>query len=278
MSNQAERGDHSEKGNQPKKERSVRYWEYYVVRYTLGTIVGAVIVQTLCRLDPFLKDHLSKVVGVLGAGDASSVSAAHLTLLAASGLAYCYIASAPILVFHACRFLLKPTSRLWFVWLVVRSVVAALLAFGAAIGVVRAVGVPAGHCASMAFYSGFCLMWLFWQQIIAVSWTVYKNDKLYEFYENLEKRRSKATDDIMDSYRHLREHANSLFIVILELLLAFVLFGAGEVTRGVGEASGANAGLAIHLGLFILWILPSTVVWLIAVLFEYRFSESPSSD
>jgi hypothetical protein len=160
------------------------------------------------------------------------------------------------------------------VWFAVRSVAAALLGFVTAFGVVRAGRLPAGYCANMAIYSGSCLMWLFWQQSIAVFSTVRRNRERYEFYETLAGRRAKATDEIMDSYRHLREHANSLFIVVLELLLAFVLFGAGEVTRGVGDAFGANAGLVIHFSLFILWILPSTVVWLIATLFEYRFSQS----
>src|SRR5271157_846880 len=76
---------------QPKPaDGSVRWWEYYFVRYAMGTIVGGIVCYVLCSSTPILSPLVT-----------------HLEYLAAFGLVYCYIASAPILVFHAGRFRLN---------------------------------------------------------------------------------------------------------------------------------------------------------------------------
>src|SRR5262245_9579224 len=75
-----------------------KWWEYYAVRYFVGTVVGAGIVAFLNaeQTSPFA-NSLNVIVGspnpgVLGVG-----------LLAALGFAFCYIASAPVLTLHATR-------------------------------------------------------------------------------------------------------------------------------------------------------------------------------
>lgn len=75
-----------------------RWWEYYLLRYLVGTVVGAVLVAFLNwhstspffgRLEPLVDLSDSAFLGV--------------GLLAALGFAFCYIASLPILVLHATR-------------------------------------------------------------------------------------------------------------------------------------------------------------------------------
>jgi hypothetical protein len=74
-----------------------RWWDQYYVRYFVGTLVGAAIIFTL-RDHAYLACDFSKIVP-----DFNSVSAGQLTAVATAGLAYCYIASAPILALHAVR-------------------------------------------------------------------------------------------------------------------------------------------------------------------------------
>jgi len=79
------------------------WWEFYAVRYGMGSVVGAVIFFFLCNTNPALKPMLFGAEG-------GKIDGTILTLLAGYGLTYCYIASAPILVFHVGRFLLNITT------------------------------------------------------------------------------------------------------------------------------------------------------------------------
>jgi hypothetical protein len=65
----------------------------------MGTVVGGVVFFLLCNTNPALKPMLFDA-------EAGKIDGPLLALLAGYGLAYCYIASAPILVLHAGRFLL----------------------------------------------------------------------------------------------------------------------------------------------------------------------------
>ncbi len=73
--------------------------------------------------------------------------------------------------------------------------------------------------------------------------------------------------EFMDTYRHLREHGNSAFIFLLELVLAALAFC---VVAKPGQ-SPANQLSAIGL-LFAIWALPSVFVHLLAQHLERRFS------
>jgi hypothetical protein len=93
-------------------ESSLRWWEFYVVRYAMGTVVGGIVFYLLCRATPHLNLLLFETIPVAGQVSNTQslpslqLDAARLTLLAAYGLVFCYVSSAPILVFHAGRFLL----------------------------------------------------------------------------------------------------------------------------------------------------------------------------
>jgi len=112
-----------EQAHEPTKsiEGSFRWWEFYAVRYAMGTVVGAIVFYFLCLATPVLKPLLFEATAtpgtVPGATPLPSIKldSVQLTLLAAYGLVYCYIASAPILVFHAGRFLLtlRAGGRVW---------------------------------------------------------------------------------------------------------------------------------------------------------------------
>jgi hypothetical protein len=251
-------GQEEEQGKSPNTAAGTRFWEYYFLRYMLGTILGAAIVQILCGNNPFFNQYVSKIVG---GASALSITAASVTMVAASGLAYCYIASAPILVLHAARYLL------FSFWGIVGAVVSiGILAIATALSLWKPCLWPA------------CVLSLVLIQAIVIVAVLCKKDEFYAFYRDLDlARRRPPESGLVESYRHLCEHANSLFIVVLELLLALVLFHAGkESGSDVVECPCSSHGLFVHWFIFIVWLLPSVAVWSMASFIEYKFSRSPS--
>jgi hypothetical protein len=73
--------------------------------------------------------------------------------------------------------------------------------------------------------------------------------------------------EFMDTYRHVREHGNSAFIFLLEIVLAALCYC---VLTGPGQEP--NRKLAEIGILFGIWALPSAFVHLLAQHLERRFS------
>ncbi len=61
-------------------------------------------------------------------------------------------------------------------------------------------------------------------------------------------------DEFIESYKHLREHGNAFFILLMELVLALVLFSV-EKTH-------------IALLMALLWIAPACFVWFLGTYLE----------
>src|ERR1700687_1356474 len=74
-----------------------RWWEFYGIRYAMGTVIGALVVYLLFSQNSTLRPLL------LLPQDPKDFGGAHLALLAAYGVTYCYLASAPVLILHTCR-------------------------------------------------------------------------------------------------------------------------------------------------------------------------------
>ncbi len=75
-----------------------RWWEYYVVRYFVGSVLGAVIILFL-KAQPNLPLQSS----LAALGDFKDSTFLGVSLIASLGFAFCYVASAPILTLHATR-------------------------------------------------------------------------------------------------------------------------------------------------------------------------------
>lgn len=227
-----------------------RWWEYYAVRYFVGTVVGALAVAFL-NLEPGspFEERLAML------GDSKEATFLGVGLFAALGFAFCYIASSPVLTLHATRAhlrfsaikaspyaftasLLVPTflAILWF-WQFLPPVAAA--SAGLVVGV----------------ESGLVVLALF------TKFSIIEN-----FYRDLATARSKGMPEkdkpptpgieYVTSYRHLREHGNAFLIVLLEGLLAYVLFHSPS-------RSCAMIILAV-------WLLPAATVWLVGTVLESR--------
>jgi amino acid transporter len=251
------------------KSSSTRWWEFYAVRYAMGTGVGAIVFYFLCSANPGWRTLLFDSGPPSAASPNTFVPVAlkldrlQLGLLVTYGLVYCYIASAPILVFHATRFLLQ--FRSWW-WLLRYMLVPTMIA------------IITWWSRNSAFWTilGFLFAFIVWAQYWNAFEALFNGSQLYRFYERLANRREQANvGGILDSYRHLREHGNSFFIVSLEIILGFALFAAGFY--GSKGASSENSFL-LYLAILFVWIFPSVLVWLIATNFEREFSEGPLKD
>lgn len=78
-----------------------RWWEYYLVRYFVGTIVGTLIVIHIStQSDSFLHNVLYEK---LKTETDKNIEVSSLILYGFVGLTFCYLASAPILLLHALR-------------------------------------------------------------------------------------------------------------------------------------------------------------------------------
>lgn len=247
-------------------ENSSRWWEFYAVRYGMGTVVGGVVFFFLCNTNPDLKPML------FGA-EAGKIDGPLLALLAGYGLAYCYIASAPILVLHAGRFLFDVSQGAKVSWrrvlvLFVPPVIATLIFF-----FTRASTGPTLYFFSFVFALAALVLW---PQYLAIIFTLFRTKELLEFYEKLAGKRDSAKGGIVDSYKHLREHGNSFFIVTLEVVLAVILFTAGNFDAAVGATATPTKEPYVlpYIGIILVWILPAALVWLVGTLIERQFCDA----
>jgi hypothetical protein len=86
----------------------------------------------------------------------------------------------------------------------------------------------------------------------------------------------KNARDVRDTYTHLREHSNSVFIVVIELAI-LALFMAVTSDRSITQTHAANIeriGLFLMFGLA-LWMIPTVFMWARANSIEVEFADKP---
>lgn len=251
-------------GNE-KQSSSFRWWEFYAVRYAMGTVVGGVVFFFLCFYNPELKP-------LLFGADIGKLDGPRLWLFAAYGLAYCYIASAPILVLHTGRFLLqlksdttdKAYQALMLTWL---PLLLAMMAFN---------HTPSPDISSKLFFasSTFLFVQVVYLSLVVVIFALWKSQDLYDFYVRLDVQRANTRGELIDSYRHLREHGNSFFIVFLEIVFAIILYAAGDAAQVIfGQQLNKSAYVLPYVLVLLLWTFPAVLVWFVGTVIERRFSE-----
>jgi hypothetical protein len=226
------------------------WWEFYGIRYAQGTVVGAMIVYFLFSQN----ENLKKILFL--PAEAKDFGLSHLILLAIYGLTYCYIASAPILVMHAGRGLLfrsKTNTRPQKDWFL-RTLAILGLALPLPVYFLCTNGGSQLHAAGALFiYSALLaiqvvilsgIFYFRWAETIAYSTAVIK------------KREAATSAGYVESYRHLREHGNSFFIVVLQFLLATPIF----IFVSKSGINSEDAIRSLCLIIFI-WVLPAATIW-----------------
>lgn len=243
------------------KKNGSRWWEFYAIRYGMGTVIGAVIFYFLCSNIEALKSLIDTSKGL---------SATNITLLAAFGLTFCFLSSGPILVLHATRFLLeRKMPYIFIVSGVILGAFSLLLAF-------LILKFSNESTSANIFYISI----IFFGAIVAVTQWVFIFEGLRDvkglvsFYRSISEKRSSEKTDIVESYRHLREHGNSFFIVVCEIILAGILYGVYKIWFTFGTSASGNEDnglLYTYLIIISIWVFPAVMIWLVATRFEIEY-------
>lgn len=232
-----------------------KWWEYYAVRYFVGTVIGALIIA-------FLNAHPGSLYeGRLTLGDSSKeVTFLGVGLVAALGFAFCYVASAPVLVLHAARAHLR-WSSVKASWKLSVACVLGAVALG---GLATSRILPPLTATAIALIVGL--------QVSLVLLAVTSKFSVIEaFYRVLAEARSNSLKkkdgppspgaEYVTSYRHLREHGNAFAIVVLEGVLGSALYHMPSTECAV-----------YFVGI---WLMPATFAWVLGSVLESRFASQP---
>lgn len=229
------------------------WWEGYIIRYTLGSLVGAIICWQLI-------DDVNGKLAVKSFLHAKEDVVKYVILLL-MGLCYCYVASSPMLTIHVSRYREFKSVFNKIPWKY------GFLFFLLWTGLIGALLWLAGY-----FKGGFSAEQLkflalgmtppfvvFFVQFIFLP----KNDsdiiQLFNFYDDLSFLRYYTFTDIMTSYRHLREHGNAYSVLLLELILGWSLVWSIKVE------------VYLAIAVLIAWVAPSAFVWVIGTNIEKRY-------
>lgn len=279
---------------------SSRWWENYLVRYFMPSIAGMGIVAWLLAVGP------SDLRSTLFFGAApTSLDAPTLTLLILYGNLYCYIASYPVLCFHATRVTDFHQYR-WLPRLSDGYVAAALFCVCISIfsfaltGTVRVVA--SFLCAAIFAFAQIARIKACLEQPSIKGYQKRPSALIYAFLVTLSMRRgvvrrqtltattaapistdaddepdptqttyveeeSRWQKEFIDSYRHMREHGNSGFIFVLEIGLAAACYGIVRLPGLDGTQALSLIGV-----LFAVWAVPAVFVHMLGQHLERRYS------
>jgi hypothetical protein len=249
-------------------EDSPRFWEIYILRYSVGAVLGALILF-------FLVKHNTPLSNLIFVKSGEPIDIIQVGIFLAVGLLYSYLASAPILVFHAGRFLIPKKSGSVFsnsgIWTIIFLL--SNLAFPIAFFFLSSMDIAIKYFFSLVIYLASAI---FTGQIIIIIRCQGQRAEQFIFYKNLAINRYYSKGGIVDSYRHLREHGNAFLIIIFEMILGVIMFAATMYSYFFNFEKNPDiyeiaANLVIVL---IVWILPAAIIWLIACYIEQEFVES----
>lgn len=251
-------------------DSNYRWWESYLVRYAIGSVVGALFVYAILSaiggdvmnkalmIPTVSKDQLNILMRACENSNANACVAhlqlyqdlygfnlPQLALLGIYGFGYCYVASSPGLVVHAVRRHLasggnRPLLRKD--WLMAGLAIASVL--------IPLVVLLCSGAVAAAWVTLITAGILVLVQIALLFVEYHQGNVVLQFYEQLHRTRlyPKIT---LDSYRHLREHGNAFFIVVLELMFF-------SVAMSMLKIFGHHPYWPI---LLILWVVPGAAVY-----------------
>lgn len=151
--------------------------------------------------------------------------------------------------------------------------IAFFLLFGTAL-VMRVSSVAPVKTTYILLLFGTPTLWIGVMQYAVLFRLLNEADLMHRFYAKLfTARRSPKAKEVRETYTHLREHSNSIFIVLIELcVLAFVV-GLGRLTKTTEQGQGI---FAVYFLSFVgLWMLPTVFMWSRANAMERSFAKDP---
>jgi len=224
------------------------WWDHYYVRYFVGAIFGVALLL-------WLQAH-ARVCAAEQCKIAAGSPFLEAAALGTIGLAFCYLASVPVLTVHALRFRL-PNRPLFFNGAGIA--VAAVVVLGG-VGLWRSYdGIDRALTPAVSWLIPFAVAILPQVVLLCTCPAAVIQERYRELAE--QRSRDKATpdgrkkDEYIESYRHLREHGNACAILLAELAFALAV-AAAPTWPFVG-------------GLIAIWILPAAFVWFIGTWLEF---------
>lgn len=232
-----------------------RWWEFYFIRYFVGSVLGSLIIMALAfHPDSSLSSVIAKVFN-LHDNNLLVLKSEHFLVVLSFGIAFCYLASAPILVMHALRahfdFQRNPITsiKFWFIVLAIIIVVSLFLFMWF---------ILSWKPTKIIFFSAYILT-VFFQFALLAPAVHEKFNTVFDFYKKLSKDRAKESQDrkqFIESYKHLREHGNAFLILFCELVLGCALF--------------VSTSLSGALAVIIIWLLPTLPIWFLGTFLESK--------
>jgi hypothetical protein len=111
-----------------------------------------------------------------------------------------------------------------------------------------------------------------------VLFKIHRNEKAnYAFYKNLFTARQRTgAKDVRDTYSHLREHSNAIFIVAVEISMLALVTGSIRVQPSAHGTSAFSSDIATFwLCALGIWIVPTVFMWSRANAMERYFADHP---
>lgn len=230
-----------------------RWWEFYMIRYLIGTLIGTIVLYML--FSNFLKREIpdstyKEILKNILCLDQST----DLIILIVGGLAVSYIASSPILILHAIRLRLRrkrkcvdSTNKMKIRTIPVRSGVIFFI-LGSILTLISTyyffISIETGVI-SILIIIPFGLLLYYW-----ISEYGDEQKIKHAYYEIVKAREDNQYKEYTESYRHLREHGNAFFILFTEILLGLALY---PVTKPYDV-----------LVVLAVWIVPPVLIWFFA--------------
>lgn len=277
-----------------------RWWENYLVRYFMPSIAGAIVVNWLVTVAGCDFRHLL----LLDVSD-NGLQTQTLVLLFLYGNLFCYVSSYPILGFHITRVIDFEGGK-WKKNPLVDGYILTLILSIVVLFISRNIGDSRFYqllpYVLVSIFSGLQIYRIYLgMKHVSFEGLTGPISKIYAYTYSISRRRgvteetvttkqtSKAQEDkegdafdeekewqkksqwrreVIDSYRHMREHGNSAFIFILEITLA----GLCYCVLIVNTTEGALYKLASLGVLFVIWALPAMFVHFVGQHIERRFS------
>ena len=248
-----------------------RWWEDYLVRYFMPSIAGVAIVIWLGYIGGEGFQEL-----LLLPKTTSEINTPKLILLYLYGNLFCYVASYPILSFHATR-VLRFKNLSWLNFILNGYIATAVLSL-------VVLFISLGHHNKLPYWGAFLLAIYFSGIQVARIYMVRKsiNDTnlVYGYAAALAEQRTSGVPlndkqgntewrkDLVETYRHQREHGNSGFIFLLELTLAglaYWIVANDDLSDPLKKLSAVGI-------LFGFWAFPAALVHQLAQHLERSFS------
>lgn len=239
-----------------------RWWEQYLVRYLVPALAGiGILVFLYQRADT---STLHRSIDAL-----LKISPEwELAIWFGLGSLYAYIASLPVLVWHATRSLAQrpdlhnKTLGVAFALLLMTGALCATPAFtttGAGLAPTLAVLITFG-------FAGLQI-WRLCLTYFCIRQPYFGSVNAYQYLLKVTRARQlPANKEFVDTYRHQREHGNVPVILLTQLFLAMLLY----VIHSDKEPTGREHALALLI--LTLWCAPGVLVYAASQSLEFRLS------